>query len=61
MVGQHSSGEKEKWKVASLRNFTDLNKTCTKDPFWIAQIDQLVDVTVGHPQINFLDVFQGYH
>ena len=25
------------------------------------QIDQLVDVTVGHPQMSFLDVFQGYH
>ena len=48
-----------KWQVCV--NFTDLNKTCTKDPFWIPQIDQLVDVTVGHPQINFLDVFQGYH
>ena len=25
------------------------------------QIDQLVDVTVGHPQMSFLDTFQGYH
>ena len=25
------------------------------------RIDQLVDVTVGHPQMNFLDAFQGYH
>ena len=25
------------------------------------QIDQLVDATVGHLQISFLDVFQGYH
>ena len=48
-----------KWQVCV--NFTDLNKTCTKDPFWIPQIDQLVDATVGHPRINFLDVFQGYH
>ena len=25
------------------------------------KIDQLVDTTVGHPQMSFLDVFQGYH
>ena len=25
------------------------------------KIDQLVDATVGHPQISFLDAFQGYH
>ena len=24
-------------------------------------IDQLVDATVGHPQMSFLDAFQGYH
>lgn len=25
------------------------------------KIDQLVDATVGHPRISFLDAFQGYH
>ena len=25
------------------------------------KIDLLVDATVGHPQMSFLDVFQGYH
>ena len=25
------------------------------------QIDQLVDITVGHPRMSFLDAFQGYH
>ena len=25
------------------------------------QIDQLVDATVGHPRMSFLDAFQGYH
>ena len=25
------------------------------------QIDQLVDTTVGHPRMSFLDAFQGYH
>ena len=48
-----------KWRVCV--DFTDLNKACPKDPFPMPRIDQLVDVTVGHPQMNFLDVFQGYH
>ena len=48
-----------KWRVCV--DFTDLNKTCPKDPFLIPQIDQLVDRTVGHPRMSFLDAFQGYH
>ena len=42
-------------------DFTDLNKACLKDPFPIPKIDQLVDATVGHPRMSFLDAFQGYH
>ena len=42
-------------------DFTDLNKACPKDPFPMPRIDQLVDVTVGHPRMSFLDAFQGYH
>ena len=42
-------------------DITDLNKTCPKDPFLVSQIDQLVNVTVDHPQMNILDAFQGYH
>ena len=38
----------------------DLNKACPKDPFPMPKIDQLVDATVGHPRISFLDAFQGY-
>ena len=48
-----------KWWVCV--DFTDLNKTCPKDPFPMPQIDQLVDATVSHPQMSFLDTFQGYH
>ena len=25
------------------------------------KIDQLVDATVGHPRMSFLDTFQSYH
>ena len=35
-----------------------MNKACPKDPFPIPQIDQLVDATVGHSQMSFLDAFQ---
>ena len=42
-------------------NFTDLNKAYPKDPFPVPQINQLVDATVGHPQMIFLDALQGYH
>ena len=42
-------------------DFTDLNKACPKDPFPMPQIDQLVDATIGHSRISFLDAFKGYH
>ena len=48
-----------KWRVCV--DFTDLNKACSKDPFPMPRIDQLVDATVGHPWMSFLDAFQGYH
>ena len=48
-----------KWKV--YVDFMDLNKACTKDPFPILRIDQLVDTTFGHPRMSFLNAFQRYH
>ena len=48
-----------KWRVCV--DFTDLNKACLKDLFPMPRIDQLVDATAGHPQMSFLDAFQGYH
>ena len=48
-----------KWQVCV--DFTDLNRACPKDPFPMPRIDQLVDATVGHPRISFLNAFQGYH
>lgn len=40
---------------------TDLNKVCPMDPFLIPQVGQLVDATIGYPQMSFLNAFQGYH
>ena len=48
-----------KWRVCV--DFTDLNRACPKDPFPVPRIDQLVDATVSHPRMSFLDAFQGYH
>ena len=48
-----------KWRVCV--DFTDLNRACPKDSFPMPRIDQLVDATVGHPRMSFLDAFQGYH
>ena len=48
-----------KWCVCV--DFIDLNRACPKDPFPMPRIDQLVDATVGHPRMSFLDAFQGYH
>ena len=48
-----------KWRVCV--DFTDLNKACPKDPLPMPRIDQLVDVTAGHPRMSFLNAFQGYH
>ena len=61
MVSKHGIVKKKsgKWRVCV--NFTDLNKVCPKDPFLMPKIDQLVDATVGHPRMSFLDAFQGYH
>ncbi|XP_075669115.1 uncharacterized protein LOC142638898 [Castanea sativa] len=46
-----------KWLVCV--DFTYLNKACPMDPFPMPRIDQLVDATVGHPRMSFLDAFQG--
>ena len=48
-----------KWRVCV--DFKNLNKACLKDHFPMSRIDQLVDATVGHPRMSFLDAFQGYH
>ena len=62
MVGEYCGGQEEDRKVACVCvDFTDLNKACPKDPFPMSRIDQLVDATVGHPRMSFLNAFQGYH
>ena len=49
----------EKYQVCV--DLTYLNKVCPKDPFPLPLIDQLVNATIGHPRMSFLDAFQDYH
>ena len=41
--------------------FIDLNKACLKDSFPLPRIDQLVDSTVEHKLLSFMDAFFGYN
>lgn len=36
-------------------NFTDLNKACPKDSFPLPCIDLIMDSTVRHPILSFMD------
>ena len=49
----------EKWRMCV--DFTDLNKACSKDNFPLPRIDQLVDSTVGHKLLTFMDTFSRYN
>ena len=42
-------------------DFTDLNKACPKDSFPLQRIDQLVDATLGHALLSFMDAYSRYN
>ena len=42
-------------------DYTDLNVACPKDSFPLPRIDQIVDASVEHGMLSFLDAFSGYH
>jgi hypothetical protein len=42
-------------------DYTDLNKHCSKDPFELPRIDQVVDSTASYSMLSFLDCYSGYH
>ena len=48
-----------KWRVCV--DYTDLNDACSKDSFPLPRIDQIVEASVGHDMLSFLDAFSGYH
>jgi len=41
-------------------DFKDLNKACPKDSYPLLQVDILVDSTVRHQLLSFMDAFSGY-
>ena len=48
-----------KWRL--YIDFTDVNKACPKDSFPLPRIDLIVDATVGHGLLSFMDAFSGYN
>ena len=48
-----------KWRMRV--DFIDLNKVYPKDSFPLPRIDQLVNSTVGHKLLTFIDAFSGYN
>ena len=52
---------KKNGKVRVCVDFRDLNKANPKDDFPIPHIDLLVDNTVGHLMLSFMDGFSGYN
>jgi hypothetical protein len=48
-----------KWRMCV--DYTSLNKACTKVPFPLPRIDQIVDSTAGCELLCFLDAYSGYH
>ena len=51
--------ENGKWRMCV--DFTNLNKAYLKDSYPLPRIDQLVDSTVGHKLLSFMDAFPGYN
>ena len=48
-----------KWRMCL--DFIDLNKACLKDSYPLPRINMLVDSTVGHQLLSFMDAFLGYN
>lgn len=47
-------------KLRICVDFIDLNKACPKESYPLTQIDQLVDATLGHELLSFMDVYSRY-
>ena len=48
-----------KWRMCV--DFTNLNRACPKDSYRLPRIDILVDSTVRHQLLSFMDAFSGYN
>ena len=48
-----------KWCICI--DYTDLNKVYPEDSFSLPRIDQLVDATIGHQLLSFMDAFSNFN
>ena len=48
-----------KWRLCI--DFIDVNRACLKDSFPLPRIDLIVDATVDHELLSFMDAFSGYN
>ena len=48
-----------KWRMCV--DFTNLNRACPKDSYPLPWIDIMVDSTVRHELLSFMDAFSGYN
>ena len=48
-----------KWRMCV--DFTDLNRACPNDSYLFPRIDTLVDWTMIHQLLSFIDAFSGYN
>ena len=48
-----------KWRLCI--DFTDINRACPKDSFPLSRRDLIVDATVGHELLSFMDAFFDYN
>lgn len=60
MVSQCCVGKESQREVANMQ-WLHLNKACPKDSYPLPWIDQLVDATVGHELLSFMDAFSEYN
>ena len=49
----------DEWRLCI--DFTDINIAYPKDSFPLPRIDLIVDATVGHELLSFIDAFSGYN
>ena len=48
-------------KLRLYVDYKDLNEACPKDSFPLPRIDQIVDASIGHGMLSFLEAFSRYH
>ena len=52
---------KKDGKVRMCIDYRDLNKASPKDDFPLPHIDVLINSTIGHEMMSFMDGFSGYN